>query len=365
METVAVSAEHARYDVVLGTGVLEELPTLLHERCPATRYAVIADSQVAPIYGRRITNAVAALGPSTLITFPAGEWNKSRETWSDLIDQLLKARCDRTWAIVAVGGGVTGDLAGFVAATYLHGIPYVFVPTTLVAMADSSVGGRTGVDAPNAKNTVGTYHAPRAVIADVNTLTTLPPVHVAAGIASAMRYGVIASAEHFEELLAHRDAIRRREVRVLLDVVRRSVKLKSALLSAVTTGRESASVLGFGRTFAWALENVLGYELLHGEAVGIGVLVESRLGETLGVTDAGIAEHVRAALEQCGLPTEPPGAVDHDRLWDSLTQGTQTNGESVRFALLRRIGELARGPAGEDTFAASREVVDRTLTALF
>ena len=171
----------ASYDIILGAGLLARAPQLLTQRCPAASYAVITDSTVAPLYGEPLASALAGEVPARLFTFPAGEWNKTRETWSTLTDQLLTAGIGRDGAVVAVGGGVVGDLAGFVAATVHRGIPYAQVPTTLLAMIDSSIGGKTGVDTPEGKNLVGAFHQPRIVIADVHTLTTLPPLHRAAG----------------------------------------------------------------------------------------------------------------------------------------------------------------------------------------
>jgi 3-dehydroquinate synthase len=215
------------------------------------------------------------------VTFPAGEWNKTRETWSALTDQLLAAGIGRDGAVVAVGGGVVGDVAGFVAATVLRGIPYVQVPTTLLAMIDSSIGGKTGVDTVHGKNLVGAFHQPRAVIADVNTLTTLPPVHRSAGMAEALKHGFIADAIYLESLVRDRDRILDAEPGALLETVRRSVEIKAAVVADDERELGRRAILNFGHTVGHAIETVCGYEILHGEAVAMGMIVEAELGKHL------------------------------------------------------------------------------------
>ena len=163
--------------------MLAHLPELLARNCPAAHYAVISDSTVAPLYAEAAAAALSGVARATVVTFPAGEWNKTRETWAGITDRMLAAGVGRDGAVVALGGGVVGDVAGFVAASYLRGIPYVQVPTTLLAIIDSSIGGKTGVDTPAGKNLVGAFYQPRLVVADVATLATLPPNHLAAGMA--------------------------------------------------------------------------------------------------------------------------------------------------------------------------------------
>ena len=178
----------ASYEVLVGRGALAELPRVLREACPAARYAVIADHRAAELHGAALTALLERAGlPATMFQFPSGEWNKSREQWAELTDQLLAAHIGRDGAVISFGGGVAGDLAGFVSATYLRGIPYVQVPTTLLAMIDSSIGGKSGVDVPAGKNLVGAFHQPRAVLADIDLLASLPRPHIAAGLAEAIK----------------------------------------------------------------------------------------------------------------------------------------------------------------------------------
>ena len=354
----------ASYDVVLGEGILDDLAELTARYCPAPRYTIITDSTVAPLYGKSAATALEKVAPTLLLEFPAGEWNKTRETWATLTDQLLAAQLDREAAILAVGGGVVGDLAGFVAATYLRGVRYVQVPTTLLAMIDSAIGGKTGVDTQLGKNLVGTFHQPSAVIADVRTLTSLPPLQLAAGMAEALKHGAIADAAYFESLLAGEQAIRAREPQALLDTVRRSVEIKAGVVAEDERERGRRAVLNFGHTVAHALEATQGYELLHGEAVAVGMLAEARLGERIGVTEEGLARTMAGALESYGLPLSPPADPDLERMLETMRQDKKNRDGTVRFALPSRMGEMARGPAGEWTVSAPEEVVSDVLREL-
>ncbi len=302
--------------------------------------------------------------PATLVTFPAGEWNKTRETWSALTDQLLAAGIGRDGAVVAVGGGVVGDVAGFVAATVLRGIPYVQVPTTLLAMIDSSIGGKTGVDTVHGKNLVGAFHQPRAVIADVNTLTTLPPVHRSAGMAEALKHGFIADAIYLESLVRDRDRILDAEPGALLETVRRSVEIKAAVVADDERELGRRAILNFGHTVGHAIETVCGYEILHGEAVAMGMIVEAELGKHLGCTESRTAIRVRQVLEDFRLPVDITLDATADQLLEVMAHDKKARDGTVRFALPRRPGEMARGDAREWTVAAPPATI-REILGLF
>lgn len=325
---------------------------------------MICDSHVAPLYGESVHAAIASEAEAEFFTFPAGEWNKSRESWSTITDQLLRRRFDRDTVIIAVGGGVTGDLAGFVAATYLRGVRYVQVPTTLLAMVDSSVGGKTGIDTEFGKNLVGAFHQPKIVVADVGTLATLPPVHMAAGMAEALKHGIIADLGYFELMLTDQELIRAKDTSILNQVVTRSVEIKSAIVAADERERGRRAILNFGHTIAHALEAVLGYELLHGEAVAIGMLLESRLGERLGVTEAGVASQVQGALEAFRLPVEPPTDLDVERVLKVMHSDKKVRDGTVRFALPQQLGEMARGNTENGTIAVPEDEL-RSLLELY
>ncbi|MBI2614204.1 MAG: 3-dehydroquinate synthase [Gemmatimonadetes bacterium] len=342
---------------MLGDGLLAHLPQLLSRHCPAEHYAVITDSTVAPLYGEAAAAALRGVARATVVTFPSGEWNKTRETWAGITDRLLAAGVGRDGAIVALGGGVVGDLAGFVAASYLRGIPYIQVPTTLLAMIDSSIGGKTGVDTPAGKNLVGAFYQPRLVIADLATLATLPPNHLAAGMAEAIKHGAIADRVYYQRVHALAPRVLSGDRGALHEVVERSVTIKAGVVEEDERERGRRAILNFGHTIAHALEAVTGYTLLHGEAVAIGMAAEARLGRELGITAPEAVPTLLRTLETYGLPTRSPADADAGRLLESMRHDKKTREASVRFALLKTIGEMHREPTGEWTRSAPENAI--------
>lgn len=352
----------ASYDVIVGRGALAELPGVLRERCPAHRYAVIADHHVAGLHGAGVMRALEQSGvPARLHTFPAGEWNKSRESWSALSDALLASHLGRDGAIVALGGGVAGDLAGFVAATYLRGIPYVQVPTTLLAMIDSSIGGKTGVDVPAGKNLVGAFHQPRAVIADVELLATLAKNQIAAGAAEAVKHGVIADAAYARSLGEDAAKLRERDLEALERAVVRSVAIKAAIVSRDEREAGLRQVLNFGHTIGHAIEARAGYELLHGEAVAIGMAAEAQLAEDLGIAEHGFAGELASLLERFALPLTIPENLTSESLIDAMRSDKKARGGLVRCALPHRIGCMAQSDDGDWTVEVNEAMLTKVL----
>ncbi|MEX0690898.1 MAG: 3-dehydroquinate synthase [Gemmatimonadales bacterium] len=333
--TVAVPLPHGAYGVVVGSGLLAQAGDRIRRACPAARYALIADQTVADLYAARLAVQLDA----TIHTFPAGEAQKTRTTWTQLTDALLASGLGRDGALVALGGGVPGDVAGFVAATYLRGIPYVQVPTTLLAMVDSSVGGKTGVDAAQGKNLIGAFHQPRLVLADVHTIATLPPAHRRAGLVEALKHGAVADAGYFDRLVAARDALLAADPEALIEAVVRSVAIKAEVVTADATERGRRAVLNAGHTVGHALETASDYTLAHGEAVAIGLVVEARIGEQLGVTARGTAGRLRDAFQRCGLPVSPP-TIDRNRLREALAADKKNRGGEIRLTLLASIGAV-------------------------
>src|SRR5256885_7401725 len=311
---VAISEQRdASYDIGIGRGLLADRPAFVKAACPAGRYVVITDSHVAKLYGKQVMARFhdAKLQVESL-EFPAGERNKTRETWALLSDRMLAAHIGRDSAVIALGGGVVGDVAGFVAATYLRGIPCVQVPTTLLAMIDSSIGGKTGVDVPAGKNLLGAFHQPRLVVADLDVLGSLPPPQLAAGMAEAVKHGVIADRQYFDVLEQEHAAVTTRDVGALERVVRRSVEIKAEVVAADEREAGRRAILNFGHTVGHAIEATAKFAVLHGEAVAIGMACEARLAAALGVAAPRTAARVCAPLERYGLPLPRPatGAVD-------------------------------------------------------
>lgn len=348
----------ASYDIVIGRGLLAELPRYLTARCPAAGYAVLSDSHVGKLYGHAVTAALRAAGlRSELLTFPAGEWNKTRETWGGLCDRMLEHRFGRDAAVVALGGGVVGDLAGFVAATYLRGVPYAQVPTSLLAMIDSSIGGKTGVDAPAGKNLIGAFHQPRFVLADLDVLTTLPASQVAAGTAEAVKHGVIADADYFELLEREHRAVIARDAAVLERIVCRSVEIKAQVVARDEREAGVRAVLNFGHTVAHAIEAGARFEASHGEAVALGMVIEARLGEALGHTVAGTADRIARTLALHQLALELPAAAAPAALLEAMRSDKKARDAELRFALPSTIGTMHRGADGGYTVAAPDNLV--------
>jgi 3-dehydroquinate synthase len=356
VHVVSVPLGTEGYDITIGPGALGALPDVLAERCRAARYAIITDSTVAGLYGEAVRAAVAGIRPCGLFAFPAGEWNKTREQWAALSDAMATAGIGRDGAVIALGGGVTGDLAGFVAATYRRGIPFVQVPTSLLAMLDSSVGGKTGVDTAHGKNLVGAFHQPRAVIADVVTLRTLPDPHVRAGLAEAIKHGAVADRGHFDRIGELRGALLGRDTDALEEIIGRSVAIKAQVVTADAREAGRRAILNFGHTVAHAVERVSGYALLHGEAVAIGMAVEAALGTTLGITREGTADTLRQALRAVDLPVDAAD-LPRDALLEAMAHDKKSRGGTVKFAFLKELGQAAQNEAGGWTFSAPDDLI--------
>ncbi|MDP9201368.1 MAG: 3-dehydroquinate synthase [Gemmatimonadota bacterium] len=318
------------------------------EVAPANRYALITDSNIQPLYAGKVESQFESGGLDTL-TIPAGESNKTRETWSRLTDQMLAKRYGRDSVVIALGGGVVGDLAGFVAATFMRGIPVLQVPTTLVAMVDASIGGKTAVDTPAGKNLVGAFHRPAAVLIDPHLLATLPLRELRAGFAEVVKHGVIADEPYLREvasgaseLLSARGAMSDR----MLSVIVRSVEIKAEVVSRDEREEGLRRVLNFGHTIGHAVEMVSGFSLLHGEAVAIGMALESELAERIGLARTGTAATITRALLAAGLPTALPPGFESDAVIEAMRSDKKGRSGKTRFALPLRIGAMAGADTG-------------------
>lgn len=340
---VEVSTRDGSYDVVVRTGAIAEIPRLVTERLSCERFAIISDDHVAPIHGRAVMDACSDAGLDTsLFTFPAGESSKTRKSWSILTDELLEAGFGRDSCVIAVGGGVTTDLAGFVAATYLRGVPVVQVPTSYLAMIDASVGGKTGVDVRTGKNLVGAFHPPRLVLADPGVLTTLPLAERAQGLVEAFKHGAILDAAYFDSLGDGVADLMAADTDVAGPAVARSVELKAKVVSEDEFEGGYRQILNFGHTLGHAIEAASGYALGHGSAVAIGMLLETRLGERLGVTEAGTHERLEIALEALLGPLDQV-SFDASAAVGYLRTDKKVRKGKPRVVLLRSLGEVDPG----------------------
>jgi 3-dehydroquinate synthase len=335
----------ADYPVIVRRGLLDELDALVSRHAPAHRYAVISDDTVAPLHGERVVDALSRTGRAVeLVTFRTGERHKNRETWARLTDDLLAAGFGRDSAIVALGGGVTGDLAGFVAATFLRGVPLVQVPTSVVAMVDSSVGGKTGVDTPAGKNLVGAFHPPRLVAADPDVVGTLPRSERAQGLAEAVKHGAILDAAYLRFLEEESGALLDGDADLLERAVRRSVEIKADVVSRDEREGGLRQILNFGHTLGHGLEASSDFTLPHGSAVALGMVLEARLGEALGLTEPGTSLRLRSALAAFGLTTSVPAGTSSADVLAFARSDKKGRADRTRYVLLDRLGEVHHDP---------------------
>jgi 3-dehydroquinate synthase len=336
----------ADYEVHVLSGLLQSLPSLVEPLVPeGGSITIISDSNVAPLYGAPLRDRLMeAEIRCEMLVFPAGEASKNRDEWARLTDLMLQHRMGRDTLVAAVGGGVTGDLAGFVAATFLRGVPVVQVPTSLVAMIDSSVGGKTGVDVPAGKNLVGAFHPPRLVAADPAAISTLPRKERAQGLAEAVKHGAILDAGYLLWLDGAGPALLDGEGPVTERAVLRSVELKADVVSRDEREGNVRQILNFGHTIGHALEAASGFDLSHGSAVSIGMVLEARLGESLGVTETGTAEDLASVLSRMELPVSiPPGlgtGEAAERVMSFLFADKKVRAGRARFVLLDRLGRV-------------------------
>jgi 3-dehydroquinate synthase len=339
-QTVRVNLAERSYDIEIGAGNLGEVGRFLAARGKVSHAILITDENVQEPHAVRVAETLVAQSVNVaIVPVPPGESSKSPDMAAALWQGLLDMGADRKTVIVAVGGGVVGDLAGFIAATYARGLRYLQVPTTLLAQVDSSVGGKTGINLPSAKNMVGAFLQPLGVLIDTATLDTLPDREYRSGLGEVIKYGVILDAELFDYLEAHAAQLVGRDPAVLVRVIARCCRLKADVVQR--DEREETglrAVLNYGHTFAHAFETLTGYgELLHGEAVSIGMVCAARLAEVLGRVDARFVERQRRLLEVAGLPVGLP-AVDREKIVPTMMHDKKVAHGRLRLVLPNRMG---------------------------
>ncbi|MEX2113922.1 MAG: 3-dehydroquinate synthase [Pirellulales bacterium] len=356
MSVVRVQLGQRSYTIEIGTGNLSALGGHADDWCDLSHAVVITDQNVEAPHAQQAAESLVDAGAAVdVLVIEAGEASKDVDTAASLWDQLLAIGTDRKSVVFAVGGGVIGDLAGFVAATFARGLPFVQVPTTLLAQVDSSVGGKVGINLTGAKNMVGAFWQPAGVLIDTGVLTTLPEREFRAGLAEVVKYGVILDAEFFSYLEGHVAELTERDAAVLEHVVNRCCRLKADVVEAderETTGLRA--VLNYGHTFCHALETVTGYgTYLHGEAVSLGMLCASRLAERLGRVDAACTARQQTLLAALGLPVEFP-EVNRGQLLDAMTHDKKVEHGRLRFVLPTEMGHVELvGDVDEDDVLAA------------
>lgn len=343
MRTVKVDLKDRSYNITIGHGSLPDAGKAVAAACRGRRVLIVSNPVVASLYADALAAGLSAEGlDAHTFTVPAGEEYKTLETVITIYAALLDARIDRSGVVVALGGGVVGDMAGFAAATYLRGIDVVQVPTTLLAQVDSSVGGKTGVDLPQGKNLVGAFHQPKAVVIDTATLKSLPPRELRAGLAEVVKYGIITDLTFFEFLEAHTGELLELDSAVIEHAVTRSVEIKADVVSR--DEKETSDLrktLNFGHTFAHSIEVTTGYgQYLHGEAVALGMVCASEMAEAVGLAEDGTSRRIADLLCSLELPVAPESPLDVEAIVDAIQLDKKAARGKVNFVLPRRIGEV-------------------------
>jgi len=340
-QSVHIGLSERAYDIEIGSGSLATLASFVSARRQAKHALIVTDENVLDPYANQAAESLSDEANVDILVVPPGESSKSVETADVLWEQMLELGTDRKSLVVAVGGGVVGDLAGFIAATYARGLAFFQVPTTLLAQVDSSVGGKVGINLPGAKNMVGAFWQPAGVLIDIDALSTLPDREYRAGLAEVIKYGVILDAAFFQYLEQHVEALNDRDAEVMRYVVARCCRLKADVVEE--DEREETglrAVLNFGHTFCHAFEAATGYEqLLHGEAVAIGMGCAARLAERLDRVDAEFTERLESLTLKLGLPTQVPD-VPHDTLIDLMQRDKKVEHGRLRFVLPTRMGHV-------------------------
>lgn len=347
MQTLTVDLGARSYDIQVGAGLLDDNPALA-ALAAGRSVAIISDTHVDPLYGDRLAALVQASAHQVQrVVVPAGEASKCWQQLERIHDALLAARFDRKSLLVALGGGVIGDLAGFAAASYQRGVDFVQVPTSLLAQVDSSVGGKTGINHARGKNMVGAFHQPRLVIADVATLATLPARELVAGLAEVIKHGAIADAAYLERVAAAMPALLQLEPAALADAILASIRIKAAVVAADEREAGIRAHLNFGHTFGHAIEVGAGYgQWLHGEAVGAGMVMAADLSRRLGLLDDAGYGRLRSIIEAAGLPVQAPRWPVDDYLRHMAVDKKAERGTPV-FVLLAGLGQARTGRADE------------------
>lgn len=341
MNVVHVALPHHRYAIMIEPGLIDRIGSVVKEHAPHPRCAMITDRTVADLHGSRAGKSLGAAGYHVAVhTIEPGESQKTLDTVRTIYDAMLDAHMERRSPVIATGGGVIGDMAGFVAATYLRGVPFVQCPTTLLAMVDASVGGKVGVNVPQGKNLIGAFYQPQAVVIDPRVLKTLDERQLRCGLAECVKHAIIRDPKLFDWLEQNLQAIQALDERIMVELVSRNVQIKAAVVIEDEKEAGVRAHLNFGHTFAHAIESTVGYgEIQHGEAVGLGMVAATALAEATGRCPAGLADRLRDLLQRIGLPIRaklpPVGSLMEAMMLDKKVQD-----DRVRLVLPRQLGEV-------------------------
>lgn len=339
MQRLSIDLGERSYDILIGSGIRKRTGEFLNAVFKPSRVVIVTHPSINDLYGEEVTKSFIEQGWATdTIEVPEGESSKNLGQAEKLYDRLLELNCDRKSVLVALGGGVIGDLVGFVAATYQRGIPFIQMPTTLLSQVDSSVGGKTAVNHPKGKNMIGAFYQPRLVVVDLETLRTLPQKEYRAGLAEIVKYGVIADARLFEFLETNYKKILNLDFECLSYIIETSCAIKARVVEKDERESHYRMVLNFGHTFGHAIESLTNYsQFIHGEAVSIGMVRAAQLSHSMGKCSEEVPKNLKALLEKLGLPVDMPG-LDATSVIGSLYHDKKTMDHKIRFILVNEIG---------------------------
>ena len=340
MKKVRLKLDRNSYDVLIGSGLLMQTGVRLKEIGFSGKAVIITDPTVKGLYGDTLKKSLASNGFEVLILeVPEGEEQKSLETAGRLYHELTSFYAERTTPVLALGGGVIGDLTGFVAATYMRGVPLIQIPTTLLAQGDSSIGGKVAVNHGQLKNKIGAFYHPRLTISDITTLKTLSPRELSDGLAEIIKHGVILDGEFFSYLEENLDKVKSLDEQVIEKVVTRSVEIKVEVVEKDELDFGPRNILNYGHTIGHAIETVSELKTWHGEAVAMGMLAEARISNKLGIIDKNEVNRLKELITRAGLPTEPP-PLELEKIVQAMKHDKKILQGKIRFVLPRTIGEV-------------------------
>ncbi len=359
-EIVRIEFAERSYNIHIGTSLLDDAG-IFQDLPKASVAVIVSNTTIAPIYAERLQASLQGRYKTIhTIVLPDGEAYKTWQTLNLIFDDLLKHSCDRKTTLFALGGGVVGDMTGFAAASYMRGVPFVQVPTTLLAQVDSSVGGKTGINHPLGKNMIGAFYQPQLVLCDLSTLNTLPARELSAGLAEVIKYGPIADMVFFDWIETNIDALLARDSAALAHAVKRCCEIKARVVSQDEREAGLRAILNFGHTFGHAIEAGLGYgEWLHGEAVGCGMVMAAQLSQRLGLVDVAFVMRLTTLIKKAGLPIvapalAPTAQVNADRYLELMRVDKKAEAGEIKFILINQPGQCVVQTAPD---ALVREVI--------
>jgi 3-dehydroquinate synthase len=327
------------YEIYIGENIVDRMGLIIAKNNWASRYIMITDSNVCTPHGERVQATLREMELKVdMIDFPAGEVAKNFETSLHIIDRMIDLSADRTSALIALGGGVVGDITGFIASIYMRGIPYIQVPTTLLAQVDSSIGGKTGIDLPQGKNILGTFCQPKVVFIDLAFLNTLTPREFRSGLAEIVKYGIIDDPELFNSLEVEAEDIRASNTNLLKNVITRSCQIKKGMVEIDEMDKGVRRILNFGHTIGHAIEAESGYSISHGDAVSIGMVAAALISERLRYLPSEDRKRIISLIRAFGLPDRIPKRLSSNGILSRIKRDKKKEGDTIHFVLLKKIG---------------------------